>query len=98
MVKVAVTIQERLEKLLAGVEVNPTGPALNTDTLQTHIRTLNDLEYRVTQAKLALTEAVRVRDEQIKQAMEDIAKAEYALKAHYGPRAVKLKEYILPAK
>ena len=45
MVKKAVTIQERLEQLIAGAGANPDGPALDVAGLQAHVTRLNELEY-----------------------------------------------------
>jgi len=94
MVKKAVSTQERLEKLIAGAGANPDGPALDAAQLQVHVTRLNELEYGATQARLALAAAVKARDEYL--AQEATYKAEYAVKAFYGPRSPKVKEYVLP--
>ena len=97
MAQKAVTTQERLEKLVAGAAANPDGPNLDTQTLQGHVTALNTLEYDVSQAKLALTTKVKARDERLALATTDAQKSEFAVKAMYGPRSPKLKEYILTA-
>ena len=96
MVKKSVTIQERLEQLIAGAGANPDGPALDVAGLQAHVTRLNELEYAATQARLALAAAVKARDENLAQFQEETYKGEYAVKAFYGPRSPKVQEYILP--
>ena len=96
MAKKAVNAQERLEALVAGVDANPNGPQLNVSLLKDHVATLNDLEYKLGQAKLALKAASKARDAGLKVALDDVVKAEYAVKAHYGPKSPKVKEYIQP--
>jgi hypothetical protein len=97
MAKKAVTTQERLEKLIAGANANPDGPTLDVAALKGLVDTLNGLEYQVSQAKLALSQAVKTRNAQVKDAVDTIVKAELAVKSHYGPRSAKVKEFVLPA-
>jgi len=89
----AVQVQERLEKLIAGEQANPDGPQIDAAGLQQHIETVNTHEYQVSQAKLALSGAVEARDAAVKAARDAAVKAEYTVKAHFGPRSPKVKEY-----
>ena len=96
MVQKAVTMQERAEQLIAGAGANPDGPTLDVAGLQDHVAALNDLAYRVTQAKLALAQAVQTRDKRLRQVTDDVQRAENLVRAAYGLRAPKVKEYVLP--
>ena len=97
MAKKAVTIQERLEKLIADAEANPEGPDIGAAKLKERVAKINASDYKVTQAKLAVTQAVEARDSDVDDGASEAQKAEFTLKAHYGARAAKLKEYILPS-
>ncbi|MFN8595915.1 MAG: hypothetical protein U0559_07005 [Anaerolineae bacterium] len=97
MAKKAVTAQERLEQLIAGATANPTGPGLNVQTLQGYVTELNGLEAALNQAKQAQKAATQVRDDRLKVVLAEVLKAELAVKAHYGPKSPKVKEYILSA-
>ena len=97
MAKKAVTAQERLEQLLAGARANADGPALDVAGLKGYVDELNDLEAKVNLAKQAQKAATRSRDDRLKAVLLEGQKAELAVKAHFGPRSPKNKEYILSA-
>ncbi len=97
MAKKAVTAQERLEQLLAGAKANADGPALDVAGLKGYVDELNDLEAKVNLAKQAQKAATRSRDDRLKAVLLEVQKAELAVKAHFGPRSPKNKEYILSA-
>ena len=94
MAKAAVSAQERLEQLIAGAGANPDGPSLNVATLQGYVAELNSLEAALNQAKLALKAAAQTRDDRLKAVLGEITKAELTVKAHYGPKSPKVKEYV----
>ncbi len=94
MAKAAVSAQERLEQLIAGAKANADGPALNVAGLNGYVGELNDLEAALNQAKLALKAATKARDARLKSVLEEVVKAELAVKSHFGPKSPKVKEYI----
>ena len=95
MAKKAATMQERLEKMIAGANANADGPTIPVETFQKYVADLNALEYKVTQAKTALGETVKERDAYLAQVDADMWKAERAVESHFGRRAARLKDYIL---
>ncbi len=97
MAKKAVTAQERLEQLIAGIKANTDGPALDVAGLKGFVDELNTLEAAVNQAKQAQKAATKARDDRLKDVLLEVQKAELAVKAHFGPRSPKNKEYILSA-
>ena len=94
MAKKAVQLQERLEKLIAGTNANPDGPRLDLARLNQHVATLNDLEYKVLQAKQTLRAATKARDNELTAALDSVNRSEYAVKAHYGRASSKLRDFI----
>ncbi len=97
MAKKAVTMQERLEQLLAGAKANTDGPALDVAGLKGYVDELNDLEAKLNQAKQAQKAATKTRDVRLKEVLLEVQKAELAVKSHFGPKSPKNKEYILSA-
>lgn len=97
MAKKAVTAQERLEQLIGGAKANADGPALDVAVLKGYVDELNDLETKVNLAKQAQKATTKARDVRLKEVQLEIQKAELAVKAHFGPRSPKNKEYILAA-
>ena len=95
MAKIAVSVQERLEQLVAGAKANADGPALNVAGLKGYVDELNDLEAALNQAKLALKAATKARDARLKEVLDEVIKAELAVKSHFGPKSLKVKEYVL---
>ena len=95
MAKKAVTAQERLEQLLAGAKANTDGPVLDVVVLKGYVDELNGLEAAVNQAKLARKAATKARDDRLKEVLAETLKAELAVKSHYGPKSLKVKEYVL---
>jgi hypothetical protein len=95
MAKVAVTVQEKIEQLLADAEANADGPLIDITQLQNYIAELDDLEAKLNEARLTLRASMKARNERLKLVQEEITKAELAVKLHYAPKTPKAKEYVM---